>query len=51
MPWVNATAFAYEVAISTITAAWIKMPVNITDDERIGMLMSKLGMKGFGVYV
>lgn len=30
---------------------WIKMPVNLTDDERIGKLMSKLGMKGFGVYV
>ena len=28
-----------------------KIPVNLTDDERIGMLMSKLGMKGFGVYV
>ena len=31
--------------------AWIKMPVNLTDDERIGKLMSKMGMKGFGVYV
>lgn len=35
---------------NTKNIAWIKMPVTLTDDERIAELVAKKGMAGLGVY-